>query len=713
MAYTPPGVYTEVEIANNIVQLPGGTRIPAFIGTGRKYLSIAGETQTQATNRLVTLSNIPVRSIDNIYDFSGSGGALTVYPSSGNGAYGSGWYQSGNQVAWTSAANEHPASTTPQIGDSYFATYVYTGISFTGAGLFNAAAAGSVLYAPTLSGTAAGSSLLIPNVETILNVYSGNSTSSGSFPATGISASGDGWFQSGSSLIWTNGSATDFAASSGVGTVPASGATYYVAFTYTGTVFGQTFTQTSAYENDFVFTGAIASGDTVVSGVVAVSGSATTYPASGTVSGTDSSGYGIDDSGWYLSGTSAPQSLAWNPVNPSAYGYPPSTVVPISGVFYIDYTYDKSSTDYEPKNFTDYTQVVSEYGPDAEWTLVTTGTNAGSYDFASLNPLTLASRLAFANGASIVSLTQMSGNGLTTGEFQNALNQLQAKTIDVIVPLTVGSGASLTEISIPTKSSILSAVDIHCQTMSLPQNKKERVSIGSLGVAEIGDVDTENTYVYTASEVLSDKRIALVAPGKCLVEIQDPNGEFQQVEVDGAFMAVAASALSCNPNFDVATPLTNKQFVGFDNISARTADHPNSEYLESEKNILAAAGVFVIDRTGSRIFVRHQLTTDQTNVAVGEFSVVTTTDYVSQAVRYTTEQFIGKKLINAIVVPAVKSTILATMQQLIQAAIINAVGAITVQVDPNNPTQILSTVQYVPVFPLNRIKVTFTIRTQL
>jgi hypothetical protein len=178
-------------------------------------------------------------------------------------------------------------------------------------------------------------------------------------------------------------------------------------------------------------------------------------------------------------------------------------------------------------------------------------------------------------------------------------------------------------------------------------------------------------------------------------------------------MAVAASALSCNPNFDVATPLTNKQFVGFDNISARTADHPNSEYLESEKNILAAAGVFVIDRTGSRIFVRHQLTTDQTNVAVGEFSVVTTTDYVSQAVRYTTEQFIGKKLINAIVVPAVKSTILATMQQLIQAAIINAVGAITVQVDPNNPTQILSTVQYVPVFPLNRIKVTFTIRTQL
>jgi hypothetical protein len=207
--------------------------------------------------------------------------------------------------------------------------------------------------------------------------------------------------------------------------------------------------------------------------------------------------------------------------------------------------------------------------------------------------------------------------------------------------------------------------------------------------------------------------MSIIAPGVCTVQIQDPTGAFQNVDVESSFLAAAYGALSCNPLSDVATPLTRQQFTGFVGLNATTPNHPNKFYLEIEKNILGGAGVCVIDTLGARIYVRQQLTTDQSSPAAGEFSVVTSTDYVSQAVRYTCNQFIGKKLIPAIVVPAVKSTILATMQVLAQDSLISAIGAITVTVDPTNPTQILATVQYVPVFPLNHIQVTFTIRTQL
>jgi hypothetical protein len=107
------------------------------------------------------------------------------------------------------------------------------------------------------------------------------------------------------------------------------------------------------------------------------------------------------------------------------------------------------------------------------------------------------------------------------------------------------------------------------------------------------------------------------------------------------------------------------------------------------------------------------LTTKVDNVIDGEFSVVTLIDYVSQSVKYTTNQFIGKKLIPTLVIPTVKGTILATMQQLASAGIIGAIGTINVSINPLNPTELLSQVSYVPVFPLNKLKVTFIIRTSI
>ena len=718
MAYSPPGVYTEVEIANNIVQLPGGTRILALIGTGRRTKDVTGESVFQPTTRFNTLINADVSSINSVYDFTGPGGAQKTYLPSGNTTYfGAGYWLSGtNVIAWTVAENAYPLSTTPAIGADYHATFDYSGTTLSGTTLLPISEE-SVDYLSTASGTATGTVLNITDGVNIISVYDGTDTGSDTpWSGTGTNSDGAGWYQSGSDLVWTNGTLVDYADAVASGIMPASGASYYVEYEYSGTITGQLYTQTGAYSNTLL-TGALASGMTTVNSLTSVTGLggiAGSFPESGTAAatGVDSLGYSKTGSGWTLAGSVADYDITWSPVDSSTYTYPVSAVPAISGVYAVNYSYNKTATDYTPLNFTDYRQIVSEYGDEAEWTLIATGSQAGQYQLDKINPLTLGARIAFANGASVVTLCQMSGVGNTSGDFQNSLNQLQSKTVDVIVPLTVGSGTTSNDMSLTEISLTQQNVKLHCDTMSLPQNKKERVGLGSLGTAEIGDIDTPLTYIFEATS-LQDKRASLVAPGLTQVQIQDPAGVFRNVNVDGSFMAVAAGAISCNPLSDVATPLTNKQFSGFTKIIATTTNHPDQEYLESEKNILAAAGNMVIDNNGSRIFIRHQLTTDQTNQANGEFSVVTTTDYVSQAVRFTTESFIGKKLLTVIVLPAIQSTILATMQALAGEAIINAIGAITVTTNPSDPTEVLATVQYVPVFPLNRIRVTFTIRTQI
>jgi len=725
MAYTPPGVETFIEIGDNQVVLPGGTRILSLIGTSNATKNISAEQQTQPINRQVETSQSGVSAISRAYDYSGPGQSLYVYPTSGAGAFGSGYFLSGNNtIAWTKAANAYPLSTTPASGVVFLANYNYSGSTLSGSTILESTSITSINYT-TFSG-----SVNIPlQVSTVTSsgtgvfaLYSGSATSSYQYSgaitnAAGPTphASGAGWYQSGTSLYITNGIFPTFADAFTAGAIPASGETFYAGYNYSGTGLVASLTQNGAHTVQIGQP--FASGVTVARAINAVSGTTGyAYPASGAATNPDTLGYSTVGAGYTLSGSSTlptpTQFISWNAVDPSTYTYPSATVVPISGVFYLDYSYSKTSDDYLPLNFVEYSAVVNQEGNEGDWTLLTSGPKAGTYQIARYNPLTVGAKVAFANQASTVTLLQISGAGNTSGAYLNALPLLEGKIIDVIVPLTVGSGISVNEMSIAEKALTLQYTKLHCETMSNEFNKMERVSLGSLGQAEVGDATTDDTYIKTAIDLLS-KRIALVAPGTATIQLQDPSGQFQQVDVDGCYLGVAVGALSCSSNNDPATPLTNQQLTGFTKISAKTSGHPNSDYLAVEKNNLAANGVMVIDRSGSRIFVRQQLTTKVDNVIDGEFSVVTLIDYVSQSVRYTTNQFIGKKLIPALVVPSIKGTILATMQTLASNGIIGAIGAINVTINPQNPTELLSQVSYVPVFPLNRLKVTFIIRTSI
>jgi len=586
-------------------------------------------------------------------------------------------------------------------------------LSIIGLGQNTLSTAGESVLQPTGSHTSLPLINSANGVVSIQSIYdfSGPGGAQVVYSPAGKGQYGEGYFitptglNSGTSIAWAP-SANPYPSS----TTPTAASQYYVTYsgTFAGTgtqVYTVTVTQPSNYDAILPGTGTLTG--LVIVGVSGLSGQV--YTASGTHSGFDAYGYGIVDSGYVLS---ASGTLQWGAVPTGSYGYAYATTPLTGNSFFASYTYNKSGSNYAPQNFVDQNIVVQNYGPEANWIPVTGNNGQVSYKVGSLNPVTLASRLAFANGCSIVNIAQISGNGQTAGSFLNALNDLQGQTVDIIVPLTVGSGSSLNEVSTTNKIQTIQAVQAHCDTMSLPGNAMERVEIASIGQADIGNAATANSYLY-AVETFDDERVMLVAPGACVVQIQDPTGNFQNVTVDSAFLACGVAGLSCNPLSDVATPLTRQQLVNYVGLNAVSPSHPSNFYLTIEKNILGGAGVCVIDTLGAQIYVRQQLTTNQANPAVGEFSVVTSTDYVSQAVRYTCNQFIGKKLIPALVVPAIKSTIVATMSALVQDQLISAPGAITVTPSPDDATTILATVQYVPVFPLNHIQVTFTISTQL
>src|ERR1035437_805466 len=121
MSYSPPGIETSILIGDSQVVLPGGTRVLSLIGTSDMTRAIAGEQLFQPINRQYQTTESGVATVSRVYDYSGPGNSLYVYPTSGIGSFGSGYYVSGsNTMAWTVAANAYPLSTTPASGVVFF-----------------------------------------------------------------------------------------------------------------------------------------------------------------------------------------------------------------------------------------------------------------------------------------------------------------------------------------------------------------------------------------------------------------------------------------------------------------------------------------------------------------------------------------------------------------------------------------------------------------
>lgn len=311
------------------------------------------------------------------------------------------------------------------------------------------------------------------------------------------------------------------------------------------------------------------------------------------------------------------------------------------------------------------------------------------------NPVSLASFLAILNGAVLLGIKQVQkAEGSQQGSLSSyvaAIEELEGVqpgqvAPDVITPLR---GDSLELFQILKRSN-----DIQ----SSLRYRQERTSIIGLSAGSLP------ARAQQVAQQLRSTRMRLVYPDIAILEITDAFGNVKEYLVDGTYIAAALVGSTVSPNYDVASPWTNRLLVGFVAL-ARAMD-------AVEMNQTAVKGVTIVEQRGTLLRVRHELTTDMTNQLTKLPTIILIADEVQKQARATLARFIGLKYLPT-VVSQVEGRMAMMFRRLVEAQIVAAYTGIKATPDREDQTLLNLEAFYSPVFPLLYILITFHLRSRL
>ena len=360
----------------------------------------------------------------------------------------------------------------------------------------------------------------------------------------------------------------------------------------------------------------------------------------------------------------------------------------IGDFYYISYEYSKEELPCG-RVYTRIKDVVNEFG-----------------EVLPKNRLSLACYLAIINGASAVGVCQIPREVGTNGDIGDATvtdfigsfltletppNDPNFGTFapDLIVPVTPWS---------EFRKSIFEALKKHVEQQSSIRFRQERVGIFGF------QTGTTPGVAQTVAKNMKSPRLMAVYPDGAVLPLENELGEEVEYLVDGSFLAAAVTGIDVNVQFDVATPLTRKNVVGFRRL-ARRMDAVTM-------NQTAVGGVTLIEDLDPVMIIRHALSTDISTVLTREWSVTKIRDLVQQVTRANLDQFVGRKFVPS-VLKDIELTTAATLRGLVEREIITAYTGIKAEQDTNDPTLCLLEAFYSPVFGVNWIKVTFNLRSRV
>jgi len=236
----------------------------------------------------------------------------------------------------------------------------------------------------------------------------------------------------------------------------------------------------------------------------------------------------------------------------------------------------------------------------------------------------------------------------------------------------------------------------HCEFMSSVRQRKERIlftgAYQGFGFNEVLDPQKGVAKVFGKSF-----RCVYFFPEKIRTVI---SGE--TAFLDGQYLAACGAGFLAGTPY-LPTPLTRKNLVGFD----IEKDH---KFTVDQLNLLGDDGLTVVEPLSSGGRVVYGLTTVQSgNPVEEEPSVVRIRDFVAKTSRKILEdRFVGG-VIDDQTVANVKNTTTSILESLIAQRIITQYANITTKVDSIEPRQINVGFDVAPVFPLNWIKIEFSI----
>jgi len=175
----------------------------------------------------------------------------------------------------------------------------------------------------------------------------------------------------------------------------------------------------------------------------------------------------------------------------------------------------------------------------------------------------------------------------------------------------------------------------------------------AMSTAIVSPIKMEIRRDYTKQEQANN--IALRAGGydnRRVMNVFPNTAKLGNVTYEGYYVAAAVAGLASGvvPH----QPLTNLSLLGFSDVSNAT-----TYFTEDQLNTLAEAGVFIVTQEviGSTPYVRHQLTTDTSNLNFSERSVTSNVDSISYGLQNALKPYIGKYNLNENTVSLVRFSI--------------------------------------------------------
>jgi len=376
--------------------------------------------------------------------------------------------------------------------------------------------------------------------------------------------------------------------------------------------------------------------------------------------------------------------IAWQAAGPNK---------PASGVtYYVDYEARPEATQYLPVYITSFEALKTMY-----YGQLMRSTTGGADN--TLNPAYLGAYLALEAGCQGVYVIQV--------EPADKVNYAVVIDTDIVTALAKAATLDDAYYVVPMTSSATAVglVITHCTTMSTTIERKERICFisknfstpaAASGLFTSGELDS----VVSAVSSLVNKRVRvpfITTATKVL-----SNGT--EYSLGAEYVCAALAGLSAV--IPVSKALTRQSLFGFNtfkNVFSLT---------RLDKNRVAAAGIIVFEQpggVGSNINIRHGVTTNMTNAADKEHSVVVSVDYTAKYVRSLLEGYIGKFNIDAFLLSKISGSLTGAKGLLVSTGVLRDFKYGAILQDELNPDSLLINISVLPLYPCNYIDVSLLI----
>lgn len=409
-------------------------------------------------------------------------------------------------------------------------------------------------------------------------------------------------------------------------------------------------------------------------------------------------GSGANQSG-YVEGTDYTTTLSADFKTVTVTPEPTTPLATVGGTVVLTYRYVPDGY-YDPIRLDTQTAVEARFGP--------------AYDQNGIiTPLSAAASVCFENGAGTVVIQPVfkdlagvpvqpanAAEAADSANWETTLIRLRdIEDINILVPVV---GQSTANVDDTAQFNILQKVQDH---LSYMQSQGQYV-VGIFGEDSSADITKATlTTLRNHANILQSRyggamaeQTVLVSPSRYNRALSSTN---RQILVGGQYAAAAiAGMIAARP---VSTPLTRKQLSGFASVA-------QPGYDKAQKDLDASQGLFVIEQKGTAVQVRHSVTLNNVDNAKRELSVVRAKHRMMESIRLTIDtQIIGDVPADGNASLVVKNAVIGVLESLRnQRDLIdyNDVEARTLSTDP---TTVECRFSYRPAFPLNYVRVVFSL----